>query len=206
MSASDPTATSALVRQLFRVPVQTMKAISTILAVAWVILTASSAQAQTAAGPPYARKYFLDVPPTQEDLANLPSHARDVIVAKVRLSNGGPVYLVRRDESGRPSSSVTKYLFFARIELLDVVSGPAKSGDQLGIFFATPRQGQRDLTPRTPAMIAHTYFVLIFLNPDNEHQLLQWPASEDEYNRWEAEWLECERISGRPGLHDCPER
>ena len=183
-----------------------MKAISTILAVACVILSASYARAQTTAEPPYARKYFLDVPPTQDDLANLPSQARDVIVAKIRLSNGGPVYLVRRDVSGSPSSFVTKHLFFARIELLDVVSGLARSGDQLGVFFATPRQGQRNITPRTPAMIARTYFVVIFLNAENEYQLLHWPASEDEYNRWEAEWLECERIRGRPGLHDCPER
>jgi hypothetical protein len=180
-----------------------MKAISTILAVACVVLNAGYAPAQTAAEPP--RKYFLDVPPTQDDLAHLPSQARDVIVAKVRLSNGGPVLLSRRDESGMPSSFVPKYLFFAQIELLDVVSGPAKSGDRLGVFFAPPGRGQRDITPRTPAMIARKYFVVIFLNSDNEHQLLQQPASEEEFNGWEAEWLECERIRGQPGVHHCPE-
>ncbi len=180
-----------------------MKAIFTILAAACVIMSAGYAQAQAAANSPYAMKYFLDAPPTQNDLANLPSQAHNVIVAKVRLSNGAPVYLVRRDESGSPSSFIPKYLFFARVEVLDVVSGLAKSGEQLGVFFATPRQGQKVITPRTPAMIARTYFVVIFLNADNERQLLQLPASADEYNKWEAEWLECERIRGRPGIHNC---
>lgn len=180
-----------------------MTAITTVLAAASVIMSAGYAQAQTVADSPYAMKYFLDAPPTQNDLANLPPQARKVIVAKVRLSNGGPVYLVPRDQSGRPSHLfVSKYLFYARIELLDVVSGSAKSGGQLGVFFATP--GQRVIIPRTPAMIARPYFVAVFLNADNERQLLKLPAGEDEYNKWEAEWLECERIRDRPGMHNCP--
>lgn len=156
----------------------------------------SYGQTQTTA---YATKYFLPSPPAKGELTHLPPRAREVVIARARLSNGFPVLLVRRDQSGRPSSFVSKSLFRTRMELLKIVSGDAKSGDQLDVFFGVP--GKRTITPRTPEMVAREYFIVIFLDAENEHQLLGFPASRDEYDRWEADWLAYERMRDRPGFH-----
>jgi hypothetical protein len=172
--------------------------LSGMIALAGVVFSLQSveAQAQTTATP-FATKYFLDTPPTDGDLANLPPQARDVIVAKIRLSK--VVWLGRRDQSGRPAP-LPKNIIFAQIELLDVLSGTAKSGDQLDVFIGTTPSVLRYITP--PAMKARAYFVVIFLDEDNEHQLLGLPASQDEFERWEADLMEHVRMRDRPGSHD----
>ena len=147
----------------------------------------------------FATKYFLDTPPTKDDLLKLPPEAREPIVAKVRLF-GTPILVAERDELGMPPLFVPKALFRARIELLDITSGAAKSGDELDVFFGPP--GKLAITPSTPEMVARVYFVVIFLDAENGHQLLGFPASQDEYDRWEAEWLAHDRMISRPGRHD----
>lgn len=147
-------------------------------------LSTSYGQTQMTAAAAYATKYFLDAPPTKDDLANLPPEARDLLVAKVRLSKG--VSLARRDQSGLPAPP-TKNIFFADIELLDVLSGTAKSGDQLEVFIATTPGVRRYITPVTPAMKAREYFIATFLDRENQRQLLGLPASQDEFEKWEAE-------------------
>src|SRR5580700_1236516 len=92
-------------------------------------LSTSYGQTQMTSAAAFATKYFLDAPPTKDDLVNLPAQAREAVIARVRLSNGSPILLTRRDQSGMPSSFVPKTLFRARIELLDIISGAAKSGD-----------------------------------------------------------------------------
>jgi hypothetical protein len=126
-------------------------------------LSTSYGQTQMTAAAAFATKYFLDAPPTKDDLVNLPAQARDLIVAKVRLSKA--VWLGRRDQSGMPAPP-TKNIFFAQIELLDVLSGAAKSGDQLEVFIATAPDVQRYITPATPAMKAREYFIATFLDRD----------------------------------------
>jgi hypothetical protein len=154
-------------------------------------------QTQTTA---YATKYFLPNPPAKGELAHLPSGAQDVVIARARLSNGFPILLVGRDQSGRPSPFVSKSLFRARIERMDVVSGDAKRGRQIDVYFGTP--GKRSITPRTPETVAREHFVVIFHNNENEYQLLGFPASREEYGRWEVDWLAYEQKRDRPGSHD----
>jgi hypothetical protein len=112
---------------------------------------------------------------------NLPAQARDLIVAKVRLSKA--VWIGRREQSGPPK----KNIFYAQIELLDVLSGTAKSGDQLEVFIAMTPDVQRYITPATPAMKAREYFIATFLDRENQRQLLGLPASQDEFEKWDAE-------------------
>src|SRR5580700_7976231 len=147
-------------------------------------LSTSYGQTQMTAAAAFATKYFLDAPPTKDDLVNLPPQARDPIVAKVRLLKG--VSLVRRDQSGLPAPP-TKNIFFAQVELLNVLSGVAKSGDELEVFIAATPGVRRYITPVTPAMKSREYFITTFLDGDNQRQLLGVSASQDEFERWEAE-------------------
>ncbi len=157
-----------------------------VLAGACVALGAGAGygQPQTTAAAAFATKYFLDAPPTKDDLVNLPAQARDLIVAKVRLSKA--VWLGRRDQSGMPAPP-TKNILFAQIELLDVLSGTAKSGDQLEVYIAATPGVRRYITPATPAMKGREYFIATFLDRENQRQLLGLPASQDEFEKWEAE-------------------
>src|SRR5262249_32790090 len=110
--------------------------ISSLLAGACIALNVSSSYGQTqmTTSTPYATKYFRDTPPAKNDFANLPPQAQQIIVAKVHLSNGFPILLVQRDQSGLPSSFVPKTLFRARIELVNILRGDAKNGDQFDVF------------------------------------------------------------------------
>jgi hypothetical protein len=157
-----------------------------VLACACVALGLSTSYGQTQMTPAvaFATKYFLDGPPTKDDLVNLPPQARDLIVAKVRLSKAG--WIGRRDQSGMPGPP-TKNIFYAQIELLDVLSGAAKSGDQLEVFIAATPGVQRYITPATPAMKAREYFIAAFLDRENQRQMLGLPASQDEFEKWQAQ-------------------
>jgi hypothetical protein len=147
----------------------------------------SYAQTQTALAPRFATKYFLDAPPTKDDLANLPSQARDVTVAKVRMIRG--VWLGGRDQSGLPPPP-KKYIYWAQVELLDILRGSAKRGDQLEVFVATAPDVGRYITPSTPAMQEREYFVVMFADAENKLQLFGLPASQNEFERWEAEIMD----------------
>ena len=69
------------------------------------------------------------------------------------------------------------------------------------VFIATTPAVLRYITPTTAAMKTHTYFVAIFLNEENEHQLLGLPASRDEFEKSEAELMEDLEKRGLLGPH-----
>lgn len=144
-------------------------------------------QTQTGAAPPYAMKFFLDAPPTKDDLANLPPQARNIIVAKVRISKS--VWLGRRDQSGMPAP-LPKNILWAQVQLVDVLSGGANTGDQLDVFIATMPTLVRFITPVPPETKARQYFIVTFLNTENERQLLGLPASREEFDTWMAGLIE----------------
>jgi hypothetical protein len=95
-------------------------------------------------------------------------------------------------DSGRNpiSSCSAEEYFWAQVQLVDVLSGAANTGDQLDVFIATRPTAERYIWPATPTMRAREYFVVIFLNAESEHQLLGLPASREEYERWEAGFSE----------------
>jgi len=107
-----------------------------------------------------------------------------VIVAKIRIFKG--VWLGMRDQAGRPPP-LPKNIYLAKIELLDVLGGSAKSGDQLDVFIATTATVRRYMTPSTPAMKARDYFVATFADSENQRRLLGLPGSQVEFERWQAE-------------------
>lgn len=150
----------------------------------------------------YATQYFLYSPSANLATTNLPPNARDIIVAKIHLISG-PVYLNERDQSGalgpRPPGS---YLFRARIEIIEVLSGAMKSGEQLDVSFGRPTPGRQAMVPATPAMKARPYFVTSYVDQENVRALLGFPASQGEFERWQEEWFAYERLRGRPGARD----
>jgi hypothetical protein len=148
----------------------------------------------------YAWKHFLDEPPAAGDLAKLPTTARDVIVAKVRII-GGPYYLMGRDQSGVPPP-FPKNLFEAKVEILDVLRGRTVKGAQYNVFFGVPGLGRRDKYPQTPSQKTRDHFVISYVEDDEERRLAGFPVSEQEYEEWRKEVSDYERIRGRPGARD----
>jgi hypothetical protein len=142
-------------------------------------------QTQTGAAPPFAMKFFFDAPPTKDNLTNLPPQARNIIVAKVRISKSG--WLGPPDTlGGSRNPPLPKNLFWAQVQLVDVLSGAANTGEQLDVFMAATPTFERYITPSMPAMRAREYFIVTFLDTESEHQLLGLPASKTEFERWEA--------------------
>jgi hypothetical protein len=158
-------------------------------------------QAQMAIAP-YATQYFLDQPPSRADLATLPPNARDVIIAKVRLTQSVS-YLGGRDQSGEPwPFAVPKDLFRAVVKIVDVLSGSTKNGDEFGVFFGIPGPGRKYKYPRTPRMNERAYFIVSYRDEDDVRRLVGFPTSRDDYERWKREWLDYEDMRGRPGARD----
>lgn len=149
-----------------------------------------------------AISFFLDRPPTDSDLARLPNTARDVVIAKVRIV-GRVSYLGRRDESGLPSPGPRpRDLFGARIDVLDVLSGPIVTGAQLYVTFGEPGGGRNYVFPVTPRALELSYFITAFTDQDGVRRLAGFRVSQGEYEEWHKAWLEYERMRGRPGARD----
>jgi hypothetical protein len=148
----------------------------------------------------HAWKHFLDEPPATLDLSQLPATARDVVLAKVRII-GSIAWRGGRDQSGRPPP-LPKKLFGADVEILDVLRGKAAKGTRYIVSFGVPIPVRKYIYPVTPRMYARDYFIVSYLDGDDEHQLLRFPVSEQEYDEWEREVSEYRRERGRPGARD----
>jgi hypothetical protein len=149
-----------------------------------------------------AISFFRHDPPTDTDLAGLPKTARDVVIAKVRIV-GRVSYLGGRDVSGLPPPGPrTKDLFGARIQVLEVLSGPIVIGAESYVVFGEPSVGRDYIFPITPRMRELPYFIASFTDQDAVHRLVGFNVSRSEYEEWHNEWLEYERMRGRPGAQD----
>jgi hypothetical protein len=137
--------------------------------------------------------YFLDEPPSDLSQSTLPPTAGEIVVAKVRLT-GRSAYLVGRDQSGRPSDKPPpKELFFAWLEVLDVVSGKRPAERMLDARFGLADNSHTYIRhPVTPQQLARDYFVAIYEEGGRLH-LAGFPSSEASYREWEKEFLEYER-------------
>jgi hypothetical protein len=146
---------------------------------------------------PYATKHFLDAPPATADLSKLPATARDVIVAKVRIVEGLH-YLVARDQSGK-FPPLPRDLFMALVEIVEVRVGKAATRQRYDVYFGVPGIGTRIKYPHTPSQKTRDYFIVSHLDKDNKRRLIGFPVGEKEYEQWEMDVSEHERMRGRPG-------
>jgi hypothetical protein len=137
--------------------------------------------------------WFLDEPPSDLSQSTLPPSAGEIVVAKVRLP-GRSAYLVGRDQSGLPSEKKPpEELFFAWLELLDVVRGKRPAERFLDATFGLADNSHTYIQhPATPQQLVRDYFVAIYEEGGRLH-LAGFPNSEASYREWEKEFLEYER-------------
>lgn len=166
----------------------------TLLAAMIVNFTSAIALAQTqetrAREDSYLLAYFLDEEPRDASRAALPAIARDIVVAKVSLTRGRPVYLVPREMSGEPGPQ-PEYLFRAWLRVVQVVRGPASIGDQFDVTFSKPNSsGKLTVVPHTREEASREYFVVAYTGENGQRHLAGYPISEAKYRAYEAAAME----------------
>jgi hypothetical protein len=132
--------------------------------------------------------YFLDSPPDNIHISTLPETAREIVVAHVHML-GASLYMVGRDQSGRPPSSrPSRNLYFAELKILDVRSGDATVGARFGVEFGAPNPSRsRICRPQTPSQLGRDYFVVMYIDEQGQRRLAGFPISEAQYLEWEDE-------------------
>jgi len=147
----------------------------------------------------HAVDYFPDRPPSAADVARVPSSARDVIVAKVRLV--GSVFSPNGRHPWDPPQ--TKDRAGAEVEIIQTYGGNARPGTRHVVYFGLRGEGAPNMKyPHTPRMRAQEYFMVAYREEDGKRRLLGFPASPDAYEQWDKEVWEHERLRGLPGAVD----
>jgi hypothetical protein len=138
----------------------------------------------------YLLAYFLDEEPIDVSRAALPATARDVVVAKVGLTRGRPIYLVPREMSGEPGPQ-PEYLFRSWLRVVQVVRGPASAGEQFDVTFGKPNSsGKFTVVPHTRDEASREYFVIAYTGENGQRHLAGYPISEARYRAYEAAVME----------------
>jgi hypothetical protein len=100
-----------------------------------------------------AKQFFLERPPSKAELAALPSNLDAVAIAKVRIVEGA-AWVGGRDQSGKPPPP-PKALGWARVEILDVLSGPTEISEMQDVLFASGANGTpTNLNARTLSILS----------------------------------------------------
>jgi hypothetical protein len=149
-----------------------------------VVLAANAAQAQSA---PQHLQVFLDRAPV-----GIRATGSDGLIARVRVLER-PAYLIGRDQSGAPPP-LPKDLFYARIQVVQALSGAAQEGTQLEVFFGVPGGGRLYAYPRTPQQLLRDYVIVSSVGEDGLRRPQEFPLEPEDYQRWEQE--------GRNAPHD----
>jgi hypothetical protein len=145
----------------------------------------------------YLIAYFLDQVPHDLNISTMPKTTRDIIVARVNLIER-PVYLVGRDQSGRPSAP-PKSPFRSRLKILEVFSGSAIVGETFDVTFGSfNSSGKRHFRPYTPSQVSRDYVVVIYTGDDDQRHLAGFPIDEAQYLKWESEVRGVEEPQGKP--------
>jgi hypothetical protein len=142
--------------------------------------------------------YFLNqIPPGTDALDHLPSNAKDVIVAKVRLQE--PVIWL----GGRHCERCTNDIFGTRLKITEVLRGRAEAGQVFDVLLGRRSDHRRFIAiPNTPDQRGQEYTVTIYLAEDGLRRLAAFPISQLEYEKWNAEVSSYERLRGKPGFRE----
>jgi hypothetical protein len=175
-----------------------------LLAICALFPDESRAQMSTAS----PTQFFLEQPPTESQLAQIPKSTRNVVIAKVRI-DGRFVYLP--GEYTPPRSD----LFVASVEIIELLRGDmsreavnvvSANNNRIEVrvveiyFGATAGGGppQRLKYPNTLAQMSRDYFIVSRLGSDRKRRLIGFPVSDQEYELWDKEVRE-ERLRDRLG-------
>jgi hypothetical protein len=129
---------------------------------------------------------FLDRAPTDVELSQLPSTARDIVVAKVRLIVQ-PHYIFEPDR--REQDRGSQDLFHARVQIVEPVKGWSEIGQEYDTYFGRPGVGRRYKYPAALSEIGRHYFVVLFRSHDGQRRLLTPRIAKSEFEKWQAESL-----------------
>ena len=114
--------------------------------------------------------YFLDQLLTDIEASKLPSSARDVVIAKVRVLEH-PSWLGKRHSADLPRD-----VFFIRLRILDVRRGSAAIAADYNIYFG--ERGKDMVFPNTPEQLGRECIVMMYLDADDaKHRLVGFPIS-----------------------------
>jgi hypothetical protein len=110
---------------------------------------------------------------------------QDGLVARVRVLEL-PVHLVGRDQSAAPPP-LPKDLFYARVQVVQALSGVAQEGTRLEVYFGVPGPGRRYAFPRTPRQLLRDYVVVSAGGKDGLRRLQEFPLEPQDFEQWERE-------------------
>lgn len=163
-------------------------------------LQAAPAEIQARDKMPFA--YFLEqVPATIDVPDDLPNNAKDVVIARVRLTETVS-WLGGRDQSGEPPRNLPKDIFFTRIRITETRLGSAAVGQVFDVRFGLRSEKRAFVYPYTPDQFDRDYTVVMYLDADGQHRLAAFPISQSQYSQWEAEQSAYSRLRGKPGFRE----
>lgn len=144
--------------------------------------------------------HFLERMPADINAPNhLPSGARDVVVAKVRLGQGLDVTWL----GGRHCEGCTNDILAARIKVVEVLTGRARAGQIFDVRLGQRSEHREFIAfPNTPDQLDREYTVVIYLGEDGKRRLVPFPISQLEYERWNEERWAYQRLRGKPGFRE----
>ena len=144
--------------------------------------------------------YFLEQVPADINAPSyLPSDAKDVIVAKVRLGQGLDVAWL----GGRHCEGCTNDIFGSRVKIVEVLAGSAQVGQIFDVLFGQRSEHREFIAfPSTPDQRSREYTVVIYLGEDGKRRLVPFQISKPEYEKWNVERWAHERLRGKPGFRD----
>ena len=144
--------------------------------------------------------YFLEqTPPDIDTPRYLPSEAKDVITAKIRLGQGMDVAWL----GGRHCEGCTNDIFGSRLKIVEVLAGSAKVGQIFNVLFGQRSEHREFIAyPNTPDQRSREYTVVIYLGKDESWRLVPFQISQPEYQKWHAEMSAYQRLRGQPGFRE----
>jgi hypothetical protein len=144
--------------------------------------------------------YFLEQMPAELNAPRyLPSDAKDVITAKVRLGQGMDVAWL----GGRHCERCTNDIFGARLEIIEVLTGNAQVGQIFNVLFGQRSEHREFIAyPNTPDQRRREYTVVIYLSEDGNRRLVPFHISQPEYQKWHAEMSAYQGLRGQPGFRE----
>ena len=144
--------------------------------------------------------YFLEQVPADVNAPRyLPSDAKDVIAAKVRLGQGLDVAWL----GGRHCEGCTNDIFGSRLKIVEVLAGSAQVGQIFNVLFGQRSERLQFIAyPNTPDQLSREYTVVIYLGGDGKRRLVPFQISQLEYEKWSAERSAYQRLRGQPGFRE----
>ncbi|WP_140977088.1 hypothetical protein [Bradyrhizobium guangdongense] len=134
-------------------------------------------------------------------LDRLPSNAKDVVIARVRLVEKVS-WLGGRDQSGQPARNLPNDTFFTRVKVTELRRGDAMVGQVFDVRFGLRGEKRDFVYPYTPDQFGREYTVMMHLDADGQRRLTAFPIDQLQYSQWQAEQSAYTRLRGKPGFRE----